>query len=147
VSVPKLAHPFENRERARWQRNAVFLARLHALGADRPGLLQPVDLGPSCTDHLASSGGRQDQVFERAGSNALLLPQLDQEARQFCIWQRGMVRDAPNLRACRQEVIKMTPPPSGVLPGAISSNSCPIENPFDTLPNSARSFRFARPNG
>ena len=68
-------HLLQDSERPRGQWHAVFAVRLHAFGRHRPGLVEQVDFVPPCADHFAGARGRKDQKFQRAGRNALLLPQ------------------------------------------------------------------------
>ena len=130
-------HLFEDGERASGQWNAVLPTGFHAPGRNGPSLVQQVDLAPPRNYRLARSGGREDRKFERAGCNALLLAQRDQEARQLAVGQCGVVLDLAHLAARRQQLVEMAAPARRVFAGADSRAPSP---------NRAR-LRCARANG
>ena len=124
----------------------MFLAGLHALGRDGPQPLGEVDLIPPGADHLAGARRGQDREFERAGADALLLPQLGHERGDLGIGQRRMVLDPPHLRSRRQQVFEMAAPPRRVLALPVAARGRPIENHFDPAAHPARGFGLLGPD-
>src|SRR5258706_525999 len=95
-------HVSEDCKRATTERYPMFPFAFHARAGDSPSLVVPIDLFPLSADALSGSSRRQDCKFKRAGSDALLVAQRNQEARQLSVGQGGVVLDFAYLRPGRK---------------------------------------------
>src|SRR5690348_15215990 len=109
----------------------MLFPALHAFRRNAPNLLSEIQFGPSRADRFAGPGGRQDQKFERGGSNSIFRAQIGYESRQFAVRQGRVVLDFGDLRAPGQKLLEMAAPARWILPRAIAAGLGPIKDRLD----------------
>jgi hypothetical protein len=131
-------------ERARRQRNAVFLASLHARGRHGPHRAVKVEFYPSGPDHLARARGGEYSEFESARRYALALAQGGHECRHIGIGHRRMMASRQAL-PLRQEVVEMAAPARRILAAAQPLRLGRIKHALDPAAKAGSGFRLLVP--
>jgi len=131
-------------ERARRQRNAVFLASLHARGRHGPHRAVKVEFYPSGPDHLARARGGEYSEFESARRYALALAQGGHECRHIGIGHRRMMASRQAL-PLRQEVVEMAAPARRILAAAQPLRLGRIKHALDPAAKAVSGFRLLVP--
>src|SRR5205823_694700 len=111
-----------------------------------PKPLGEVDFIPPGADHLAGSPSSQNCELQRSSGSAFLLTQLGHEGPDLGKGQCGMMLDAADLCALRQQVFQMPAPPRRVLTRAEGARCRPIEDRLDAAADPARRLGLLAPD-
>src|SRR5262245_10527313 len=69
-----------------------------------------LDFIPSCTEHFAATGGRQNRELKCSRGRAFLIAKFGHEGADSIVRQRGEMLDTFNLGARRKQLVEMAAP-------------------------------------
>jgi hypothetical protein len=127
IAVANAALPLDNLHSHLRQRYAVFAITLHSTGRDNPGIA--VQLVPGHSQHLAAPRRSQDGEPQGRWGQAPLRRKFEHKGGYVRVWHRSMMLHGPGLGG--EKVFEVAGPAGGVITGAISESSGPIENTLD----------------
>ncbi len=118
---------------------------LHARGRHRPHGGDGIDLRPAHAPNLSRPRRRQDDELQRPCRDRRARAQHGDEGRHLGVEESRVVPPAQALGA-RQDRLKVSTPPGGVVPAAVPGGPRRIQNTFDTAPQASCRLRLRVPD-